>query len=92
MLLITNRGEVNEVDKNSLAWMAYSAMCDHYGTPDTTRDYWWTTDLKLAPGWTCVVIAITDEAIRRYKASTEGVEAVPTKPRDILQITRDLSR
>jgi len=90
------------VDKNSLAWIGFAVMHAHYGVSDEETDKWWESgsDPKLVSGWAAAAIAIADEAIRRYKLTQPlaerckappEVQAMP-KPRNILEITRDLSR
>ena len=84
---------VSIIDKNSLAWIGWAAISDHYGISDEKRDSWWTSksDPKLVSGWEAASAAISEEAIRRYKAAEWPAEK-PVLKVDILAITRDLSR
>ena len=82
----------NEIDKTSIGWFAYKAMCDQIGMGEEQAVNNWS----LNNHWPHVAKIIEAEVIRRYEASISANEAKPTeqKPRyaNFLEVTRDLCR
>jgi len=86
---------MSDIDKGSLSWIGYSVLCDHFDVSAQQRQVSWGFSAKpsVADGWRLAAEAIASEAIKRYKASINQVDAPPAKPSygNFLEITRIMS-